>query len=121
MALFPRRAHSMVRTGAILSIATTLLMATPLATRAATRHVGTTATVPARSLVALQMFTTESGVALAQIPPATARHRNYRYDVVRTRNGGVSWTITGSVPPILTPSTQSADLDLLLRWPSQRH
>jgi photosystem II stability/assembly factor-like uncharacterized protein len=107
-------ATSIGRIGSILSLAMTLLLATPLTARGATTQFRTTAAVPARSVVALQMFSPESGVALAQVPPQTSGQRRYRYDLVRTVNGGVSWNITGSLPPILTPPGLSGDLDPLL-------
>jgi photosystem II stability/assembly factor-like uncharacterized protein len=99
----------MIRNVVTLAIATALLVATPLSGRAAT-----TGSVPARSVVDLEMFSPESGVAISQVPPATSGRVDYRYDLVRTTNGGVTWTITGAIPATLTPSALTASLILML-------
>jgi photosystem II stability/assembly factor-like uncharacterized protein len=62
------------------------------------------AVVPPRAVLSLEMFTPQIGVALALMPPSA--FGSGRYYVVRTDDGGTSWTVSGSLPRTLIPSDQ---------------
>ena len=72
--------------------------------RAKGRPLDDGAAVPPRAVLSLEMFTPQIGVALALMPPSA--FGSGRYYVVRTDDGGTSWTVSGSLPRALIPSDQ---------------
>lgn len=83
---------------------------------------GNSARVSEKGILAVQMFSVKSGVALAVTPTPSvrsccigvpARHRDY---LVATSDGGTRWRITGIVPAQAS-ATQSYALSLAFRGP----